>query len=321
MLAANTVKSYGGALVGPHAMPEHGLLTASALRCACAVRPWEVPVMTGPDDKAAAGRGHLRAAHADREHVIAVLKAAFVQGRLTQDELEARAAQTFASKTYAELAALTADIPTLPADPAGLPAPAPAITPAGTLGKAACRAGVCLLVALAVAEGAFLANTPILLVLAFFAFIAASGFIGYGIIDARQQWRSRTQPPSPPGHDGSGPRDGRSLRSGPHPALPDHRTDRTRTDRTRTDHTRTDLRAHRARTDPRARRTRAPRPRHPLWYSNTYRGVFGRRGVYWVLRRTGRSPEMLSRRAAAVLSRPWSRSAGSTERSGRSSAR
>jgi Domain of unknown function (DUF1707) len=211
--------------------------------------------MTGPDDKAAAGRGHLRAAHADREQVIAELKAAFVQGRLTQDELEARAAQTFASKTYAELAALTADIP---ADPAGLPALALASTPARTLAKAARRSGVCLLVALALTEGAFLANNLIILVLAFFAFMAASGFIGYGIIDARQQWRSGRQQP---GH-GRGRQDGRPARPGSDPALPDHRTD----------HTRTDLRAH---------RTRAPR--HPPWSSNTYRGAFGHRGVYWVL--------------------------------------
>jgi hypothetical protein len=238
----------------------------------------EVPVMTGPDDKAAAGRGHMRAAHADREQVIAVLKAAFVQGRLTKDELEARAARTFAAKTYAELAELTADIPASPADPAWLPAPAAAGTPARTLGRAARRAGVCLLVALALTEGAFLANVPILLVLAFFAFIAASGFIGYGIIDARQQWRSRSQPPSPPGHDGGGPRDGRRARPGPDPALPDPALP----DPARPDHTRTDLRAH---------RTRASHPRHPPRYSNAYRGVFGHRGVYWILRCTNRSPK------------------------------
>ena len=35
---------------------------------------------TGPEDGAAAGRGHLRAADADREHVIDLLKTAFVQG-------------------------------------------------------------------------------------------------------------------------------------------------------------------------------------------------------------------------------------------------
>ena len=60
---------------------------------------------------AAAGRGRLRASHADREHVLDVLKAAFVQGRLTEDEFDMRVGQTFASRTYAELAALTADIP------------------------------------------------------------------------------------------------------------------------------------------------------------------------------------------------------------------
>ena len=59
----------------------------------------------------AAGRGRLRASHADREQVIDMLKAAFVQARLTKDELDARVGQTFASRTYAELAALTADLP------------------------------------------------------------------------------------------------------------------------------------------------------------------------------------------------------------------
>jgi hypothetical protein len=40
-----------------------------------------------------------------------VLKAAFVQGRLAKDEFDARVGQTFASRTYAELAVITADIP------------------------------------------------------------------------------------------------------------------------------------------------------------------------------------------------------------------
>lgn len=51
-----------------------------------------------------------RCSDADREQVIAVLKAAFVQGRLTKDELDARAGHAFTSATYADLAALTADI-------------------------------------------------------------------------------------------------------------------------------------------------------------------------------------------------------------------
>ena len=67
---------------------------------------------TGPGDELeAAGRGHLRASHADREQVIGTLKTAFVQGRLTKDELDARAGQAFAARTYAELDALTADLP------------------------------------------------------------------------------------------------------------------------------------------------------------------------------------------------------------------
>jgi hypothetical protein len=60
---------------------------------------------------AAAGRGRIRASHADRGHVLDVLKAAFVQGMLAKDEFDMRVGQTFASRTYAELAALTADIP------------------------------------------------------------------------------------------------------------------------------------------------------------------------------------------------------------------
>jgi hypothetical protein len=61
--------------------------------------------MAGRDD------GRLRASHADREQVIGTLKVAFVQGRLTGDELGARVDQVYASRTYAELAEVTADIP------------------------------------------------------------------------------------------------------------------------------------------------------------------------------------------------------------------
>ena len=53
----------------------------------------------------------MRVSDADREQVIDVLKGAFVQGRLVKDELDARAGRAFASRTYAELAAVTADIP------------------------------------------------------------------------------------------------------------------------------------------------------------------------------------------------------------------
>ena len=68
--------------------------------------------MTAPADGTAAGPGgYLRASHADRDRVIDGLKAAFVQGRLGQDEFDHRVGQALASRTYAELAALTADLP------------------------------------------------------------------------------------------------------------------------------------------------------------------------------------------------------------------
>ncbi len=60
------------------------------------------------------GCGNMRASTADRERAIDVLKAAFAEGRLTQDECEQRAGQAFSARTYAELATLTADLPAGP---------------------------------------------------------------------------------------------------------------------------------------------------------------------------------------------------------------
>ena len=156
--------------------------------------------MTGPDEGGLAGRGHLRAAQADREQAITVLKTAYAQGRLTKDELEARAGQAFASRTYAELAALTADVPAASPAATGSDAPWPRpSTPARTMAKAARRSGVCLLVAVALVEGAYLADNFLLIVAAFFALIAASGFFGYGILDAWEERRSHAQMPPGPG--------------------------------------------------------------------------------------------------------------------------
>jgi hypothetical protein len=68
-------------------------------------------VTAGREDGTAGAVGQLRTSHADREQTIDVLKAAFVQGRLTKDEFDLRVGQVFASRTYADLDALTADIP------------------------------------------------------------------------------------------------------------------------------------------------------------------------------------------------------------------
>ena len=53
----------------------------------------------------------MRAASADRERAVDVLKAGFAEGRLTQEEYNHRMGQAYAAKTYGELAALTADLP------------------------------------------------------------------------------------------------------------------------------------------------------------------------------------------------------------------
>ncbi len=98
--------------------PETRLPDAAALPLTCVVLFLEVPVMAEPGDEMAGdelGHVHLRASHADRERVVDVLKAAFVQGRLTKDELDARVGQALASRTNAELASLTFDLPAGPA--------------------------------------------------------------------------------------------------------------------------------------------------------------------------------------------------------------
>jgi hypothetical protein len=81
--------------------------------------------MAGLENEMAAdsGRGRLRASDADREHVVGTLKAAYVHGLVTKDEFDARVSQTFASRTHAELALITADIP------AGLAAAPPPLRP------------------------------------------------------------------------------------------------------------------------------------------------------------------------------------------------
>jgi hypothetical protein len=74
-------------------------------------------VAAGPGDQIAAakGSGHIRASDADREQAIDALKDAFVRGRLTKDELTVRAGRALASRTYADLTAVTADILNIPA--------------------------------------------------------------------------------------------------------------------------------------------------------------------------------------------------------------
>jgi hypothetical protein len=53
----------------------------------------------------------MRAASADRERAVDVLKAGFAEGRLTQDEYDERMGRAYAARTYGELSALIADLP------------------------------------------------------------------------------------------------------------------------------------------------------------------------------------------------------------------
>jgi Domain of unknown function (DUF1707) len=97
----------------------------------------------GPGDQMGAGttaRGYLRAADADREQVIETLKDAFVQGRLTRDELGVRTIRVLTSRTYAELAAVTADVPALVMQDPPRPQPAQAAARKPITMKTAIRA-------------------------------------------------------------------------------------------------------------------------------------------------------------------------------------
>lgn len=88
--------------------------------------PGYVPPGYAPGYGPGYGQPGMRAAAADRERTIDVLKAAYGEGRLTRDEFEARTARTMAAKYYGELAAIVGD---LPAGPHLVPAPPPGYYP------------------------------------------------------------------------------------------------------------------------------------------------------------------------------------------------
>ena len=65
---------------------------------------------------------HLRAADSDRAAVAAVLGRHMADGRLTVDEYDERLSRAYAARTYGELDALTADLPSTHRPPAVQPA-------------------------------------------------------------------------------------------------------------------------------------------------------------------------------------------------------
>jgi hypothetical protein len=164
--------------------------------------------MTGPQDPAAAGRDQLRAGHADREQVIQALKAAFVRGQLTRDELGMRTGQALVARTRAELAALTVDIPGDPA--AAGPARRPAPARHQPLARAAAGAVGCLSIAFAavwlaadVLDPNGLGNphhpwSLLCLVVALSAVGTALYIVLNGVATSVEQRRSRRPPPPRP---------------------------------------------------------------------------------------------------------------------------
>jgi hypothetical protein len=123
--------------------------------------------MAGLEHEMAAGggRGRLRASDADRERVIGTLKAAYAYGLVTKDEFDARVSQTFAARTYAELAVITADIPAglAPAPPPLRPAPAKASAPVAANLTAGDRAimATAIVAGLALVAAIFVAGLPL----------------------------------------------------------------------------------------------------------------------------------------------------------------
>ena len=142
--------------------------------------------------------------------MIGTLTAAFVQGMLTKDEFDLRVGQTFASRTYADLAALTADIPARVAatGPPRTSAQAGARVPGKAADTAACvgLALVLLAVAAFMGPGDFPER---LIVLAVF-FVPVCGLSAGGgllLLHSRLEKRARGQlpqgPPSGTGTQGS----------------------------------------------------------------------------------------------------------------------
>jgi hypothetical protein len=170
-------------------------------------------VTAGPGDQGAAdaARGYLWASHADREHVIDVLKAAFVQGMLSKAELDARVGQAFASRTHGDLAAITADLPAglIRALPPRKPAPAQAPPPVNK--PLMWTAVAIMLAAIASMVAAFPAQNVVLLSMGVLAILIAAPIAGTLMLDSWRENRSGGQLPPRPAQFGQtleGERDG-----------------------------------------------------------------------------------------------------------------
>jgi Domain of unknown function (DUF1707) len=191
-------------------------------------------VTSGPEDPRAAAYSRLRASDADREQVIDTLKVAFAQGRLTMEELDLRAGQAFASRTYADLAAVTADLPARRAEARPLPKPAQAQgrAPESTVIRWGMGVGTGVLAAMIAAAkltgNDVVGNVTVYLLAAYCLFVLIS--VGYAVDLQLEKRRSRRQLPPRPGPDGRNLEGERHGGGGRNPALPGVRSDETRAD-------------------------------------------------------------------------------------------
>ena len=191
-------------------------------------------MMAGPGDEiaGAAGRGHLRASHADREQGITVLKAAFVQGMLAKDEFDERVGQAFAARTYADLAAALSDLPVMqitaqPPESAGAVAEQPVLRPGKVIaGATALYSGVWLFTILPPWPTNSEGDPPAALIMLFFSTSLIYLFVlviatGYAIAGRRKKPSGGQLPRRPvPGAGGPAPSSlppvGPGGRGGPH---------------------------------------------------------------------------------------------------------
>jgi hypothetical protein len=160
-----------------------------------------VPEGNGP--ASAARRGRLRASHADRERVIDTLKVAFVQGRLAKDEFDLRMSRTFRSRTYADLAAVTADLPAGPGNAWPVreeppPGPVPPDDPTRIPTALGAGAWAFVWLGLLLIPGSLATQFFALMVLGVVCILVASPVAGGWVL---QTWRERhtggQAPPSP----------------------------------------------------------------------------------------------------------------------------
>ena len=185
--------------------------------------------MAGPGDEITAevgGRGHLRASHADREQVIDTLKAAFVQGMLAKDEFDLRVGQALASRTGAELAALSADIPAglitaKPPAPARAQGEQPVLRPGAVIKAAtAAYAGVWAYELVLSPHGGDNHSTPPLIFGGFIVYLIILAICVGHMVALRREKRSSGQSPRRPAAGAGGQASPRLPSAAPGGQLP-----------------------------------------------------------------------------------------------------